>query len=82
VLAPPGYGSGVELSSLGRVLVVVGLVVVGLGLLLVVGGSLGLGRLPGDFALRRGNFRVYFPLATCLLLSLALTLLFALFSRR
>ncbi len=50
-----------ELSSLGRVLVVVGLVVVALGLLLVVGGGLGLGKLPGDIAIRRGNTRIYFP---------------------
>jgi hypothetical protein len=34
-----------------------------------------LGRLPGDFTFRRGNFTFYFPLATCLLLSAALSLL-------
>ncbi len=71
-----------ELSTLGRVLVVVGLVVVGLGVLLVAGGALGLGRLPGDVSFRRGNTRIYFPLATCLVLSLLVTLILALFSRR
>ena len=70
-----------EPSSLGRVLIVVGLLIVGLGLLLLVGG-LGLGRLPGDLAFRRGSVRVYFPLATCLLLSLLATLVLGLFSRR
>ena len=71
-----------ELSSLGRVLVVVGVVIVGLGLLLVVGGGLGLGRLPGDIAIRRGNSRFYFPLATCLLLSLVATIVLTLLGRR
>ncbi|MDQ3977973.1 MAG: DUF2905 domain-containing protein [Actinomycetota bacterium] len=71
-----------ELSSLGRVLVVVGAVIVALGLLLVLGGGLGLGRLPVDIAIRRGNTRIYIPLATCLLLSLVVTLILSLLSRR
>ena len=71
-----------ELSSLGKVLVVAGVVILGLGLLLVVGGGLGLGRLPGDIAIRRGNTRIYFPLATCLVLSLVVTVVLGLLSRR
>ncbi len=71
-----------DVSSLGKVLVVVGLAVVALGVLFVVGGALGLGRLPGDFAWRKGNVRVYVPLATCLLLSLVASLIFGLLSRR
>ena len=71
-----------EVSSVGRVLVVVGVVIVGLGLLLVLGGGLGLGRLPGDIAIRRGNTRIYIPLATCLLLSLVVTLVLTVLSRR
>jgi hypothetical protein len=78
----PGYVPAVELSSLGRVLVVLGLVAVGVGLLLVLGGGLGFGRLPGDLSFRRGNTRVYFPLGTCVALSLLATLVLALFSRR
>ena len=71
-----------EISSVGKVLIGVGIAVVALGLLFVVGGALGLGRLPGDVAFKKGNVRVYAPIATCLLLSLVLTLLFSLFSRR
>ena len=67
---------------MGRVLVVVGVVIVGLGLLFLVGGGLGLGRLPGDIAIRRGNSRIYIPLATCLLLSVVATLVLSLLSRR
>ena len=42
---------------------------------------LGLGRLPGDIAVERGNFRFYFPIVTSLVISVALTLLFWLFRR-
>jgi len=64
---------------MGKSLVVIGLVIAGLGLLIMLG--LPLGRLPGDIAVRRGNFSFYFPLATSILLSVLLTLLFALFRR-
>jgi hypothetical protein len=63
-----------DLQPLGRLLMVVGLVLAGLGLLLTLGGRIpGLGRLPGDIVVERGNFRLYLPLATSLLLSLVLT---------
>jgi hypothetical protein len=66
-----------ELQPLGRLLIVVGLVLAGLGLLLSLGGKLpGLGRLPGDIVIERGSFRLYLPLATSILLSLLLTGLF------
>jgi uncharacterized protein HemY len=63
----------------GKYLVVVGLVIAGLGVLIMLG--LPLGRLPGDIAVRRGNFSFYFPLATSIVLSILFTLLFALFRR-
>lgn len=58
---------------MGRVLVLVGLGIVGIGVLIMLG--LPLGRLPGDVVLRRGNFAVYVPISTCIVLSLLLTLL-------
>jgi uncharacterized protein HemY len=64
---------------MGRTLVVIGVVIAGLGLLMMLG--LPLGRLPGDFAVRRGNVSFYFPLATSIVVSILLTLLFALFRR-
>ena len=68
------------LSELGRVILVMGLVLVVVGLLLMFGGKVPrLGRLPGDITIQRGNFRFYFPLVTCLLLSLLMTLLLRLF---
>jgi uncharacterized protein HemY len=64
---------------MGRTLVVVGIVIAGVGLLMMLG--VPLGRLPGDFAVRRGNVSFYFPLATSIIASILLTLLFALFRR-
>jgi hypothetical protein len=64
---------------MGRTLVVVGIVIAGLGLLIMLG--LPLGRLPGDFAVRRGNVSFYFPLASSIVVSILLTVLFALFRR-
>jgi len=63
----------------GRTLVLLGLAIAGLGLLMMAG--VPLGRLPGDFAVRRGNFSFYFPLATSIILSIILTLIFAFFRR-
>ncbi|HXD15797.1 MAG TPA: DUF2905 domain-containing protein [Vicinamibacterales bacterium] len=65
---------------MGRALMVIGLVVAAAGLLMTLG--LPLGRLPGDFAFKRGNFSFYFPLATSILASIILTLLMMLFGRR
>jgi predicted MFS family arabinose efflux permease len=64
---------------LGKTLLVVGLVIAGLGVLMMLG--LPLGRLPGDIAVRRGNFSFYFPLTTSIVLSVLFTLLFSLFRR-
>ena len=64
---------------MGRMLVLIGLAIAGLGLLIMVG--VPLGRLPGDFAIRRGNFSFYFPLATSIILSIILTLVLAFFRR-
>ena len=64
---------------LGKLLVFVGLGIAGLGVLMMLGFPLF--RLPGDFAVRRGNFSFYFPLATSIVLSILLTLLFSLFRR-
>ena len=58
---------------MGRVLVLVGLGIAGIGVLIMLG--VPLGRLPGDVVLRRGNFAVYVPVSTCIVLSLLLTLL-------
>ena len=64
---------------MGKTLVVVGLVIAGFGLLMMVG--LPIGRLPGDFYVKRGSFSFYFPLASSIIVSIILTLLLAFFRR-
>jgi hypothetical protein len=58
---------------MGRLLILVGLVLVALGLLVTWGAPIG--RLPGDFTVRRGNVSFYFPLATSIVVSILLTLI-------
>ena len=69
------------LSDLGRVLLFLGLGLAALGALLLLGGRLGLGRLPGDIVYRKGSFTFYFPLVTSVLLSVLLTLVLSLLRR-
>jgi len=70
-------------DSLGKLLILFGVVLalVG-GLLLLVGKVPWLGRLPGDIVIRRDNWSVYFPLTTGIVISVLLTLLFSLLGRR
>ena len=62
--------------QMGRLLVVIGVVLVVLGLMVMAGSKfsfLGLGRLPGDITYRGKNSQFYFPIVTCLIVSAALT---------
>jgi len=65
---------------MGRTLILVGLVIAGIGVLMTLG--LPIGRLPGDFTVRRGNFTFYAPVATSIVLSILLSLLAMFLGRR
>ena len=67
------------MTGMGKTLVLVGLGIAGIGLLIMFG--LPIGRLPGDFYVRRGNVSFYFPLATSIIFSIILTLILAFFRR-
>ncbi|HET6462562.1 MAG TPA: DUF2905 domain-containing protein [Candidatus Krumholzibacteria bacterium] len=70
-------------QELGRALVIFGLVVVAIGGLVMLAGKVPfLGKMPGDIVVRKGNFTLYAPLMTGLVLSLVLTLVLNLWSRR
>ncbi len=74
-----------NLGSLGRMLVGVGALLALVGVLLVVAErfpALRLGRLPGDVAIERERWKLYFPLGTSIVISIVLTLLVWLFGRR
>ncbi|MBZ5671248.1 MAG: DUF2905 domain-containing protein [Acidobacteriia bacterium] len=71
--------NGVFPFQLGRFLVIAGVILVALGLIFMAGSRFsffGLGRLPGDIAYKGKNFQLYFPIVTCLVLSVVLTLVF------
>lgn len=62
--------------QIGRVLIIIGAVLIGLGLLFNLMGNVPwLGRLPGDIYIRRENFVFFFPITTMVLISLILTLI-------
>ena len=70
------------MNELGKMLFITGLVLAAVGLLLWTGVGKGwLGKLPGDINYTRGNFSFHFPLVTCIILSLLLTLILWLFRK-
>jgi hypothetical protein len=71
------------MNELGKALVALGLTLALLGAVLWWGGRIPwLGRFPGDIRVDREHFKFYFPLTTCLLISILLTLLFRLLGKR
>ena len=72
-----------DAQHLGRAIMVFGAVLVAVGAVLYFGGRLlPLGHLPGDFHFGGENFSVHFPLATCAIISIVLSLILNLFFRR
>ncbi len=70
------------MAPIGKALIIFGLAIAVLGAIVWMGSSIPfLGRLPGDIYIRRGNFTFYFPLATCIILSIVISILFALMRR-
>jgi uncharacterized protein HemY len=63
----------------GRLLLLVGLAIAGVGVLMMLG--LPIGRLPGDISVKRGNFSFYFPVASSIIVSIILSLILSLFRR-
>jgi hypothetical protein len=69
-------------ESLGKMILFFGIFLVLISGLLLLGGRLfGMGRLPGDIFLQRGNFSFYFPVVTCIVLSILLTIILNLIRR-
>jgi hypothetical protein len=64
---------------MGKLFVIIGLGIAAIGLLISIG--VPLGRLPGDIVVRRGSFTFYFPIVTCVVLSLLATIILS-FLRR
>ena len=70
------------LGALGKMLILLGVLILVIGLLLLVGEKIPwVGKLPGDIIIKKERFTFYFPLATSILISIILTLLFTLFRK-
>jgi hypothetical protein len=71
------------IQYIGKFLIIFGIVVIAIGGLLLLSGKIPwLGKLPGDIIIQRKNFTFYFPIATSIILSVMLTFIFWLISRR
>lgn len=71
------------IQYIGKFFIILGIIIIALGGLLLLSGKIPwIGRLPGDIVIHKKNFTFYFPLATSILLSLLLTLVFWLLRRR
>lgn len=71
------------LQDLGKVIILVGIVTIVLGMLLTLFGKIPfLGKLPGDILIQKPNFTFYAPLATGILISIILTILLNIFTRK
>ncbi len=69
-------------SSVGKVLLGIGVLALVVGGIFLLLGRAGIGSMPGDMRFGKGNFRVYFPLGTSIVISIILTVLLNLFLRR
>ena len=71
-----------EIQNIGKLIIVVGVFIVVLGILIFLAPKIPyIGRLPGDFHIKRDNFSLYFPLATSIIVSIVLTLILNLIFR-
>lgn len=66
---------------MGKLLIIVGIVLILAGVLWIFAERIGLGRLPGDIVIERENFRLYLPIATSILISILVSLILWFFSR-
>ena len=72
-----------DVSGIGKILLIIGLVIAGIGVLFLLGGKIPwIGRLPGDFYYKGKNFTFYFPLATSIVVSIILTIIVLFISRK
>jgi hypothetical protein len=72
-----------NVQYIGKFLIITGVIIAAVGALFLLSGKIPLlGKLPGDIVIQRKNFTFYFPLATSILLSIIITLIFWLLGRR
>ena len=63
------------MGSIGRLIIILGIILIIIGLAITLGSKIGLGRLPGDIFIKKGNFTFYFPILTSIVISILLTII-------
>jgi len=70
------------MTEIGKLLLILGIILSIMGLIFIFGSKVsGLGRLPGDIFIKKGNIIFFFPIVTCILISIIVTLILSLFRR-
>lgn len=70
------------MEAFGRLIITLGIIITVVGIIITFGSKIGLGRLPGDIFLKKGNVTFYFPILTSIMVSILLTIIVNLFFRR
>lgn len=72
-----------ELGAFGKILIFFGIIMIVVGVVLLIGNKIPfLGKLPGDIAVQKKNFGFYFPITTCIVISIIISLIMWLFGKR
>lgn len=69
------------MGYMGKILVIMGIILLIFGCIIILGEKFGLSKLPGDIFIQKGNFTFFFPIVSCLIISLILTLILNLFKK-
>jgi len=70
------------MNNFSKIFILMGCLFIGIGIFLAVFGKIpGVGKLPGDFSIKKENFSFYFPLTTCIILSILLNLILRFFQK-
>ncbi len=71
------------ISNIGKLIIFFGIILIAIGIISTLGAKINwLGRLPGDIYVQKKNFTFYFPLATCIIVSIVISLILTLLRRR
>jgi hypothetical protein len=70
-----------DLQSIGKLIIVIGIIAIFTGLLMILGKKIGLGKLPGDIYIEKGNLKFYFPITTSIIISIIITIILNLIFR-
>ncbi|MTI66056.1 MAG: DUF2905 domain-containing protein [Firmicutes bacterium] len=69
------------MHTIGKFLIFIGLFIVFIGVIILVGQKVGLGKIPGDIFIKKGNFTFFFPLMSCIILSIVLSIILNIFNK-